>query len=111
MKSPYKNLFIDQGASFIETITVIDSANRPVNLNAYDVFASMKSAYNSDEVVDFEVTIIDYNKIQLYLSAEITRNMRPGRYIYDVIVRNDCEQIDRIRSGLAEVTPGVTLCQ
>ena len=110
MKSPYKDLFIDQGASFVETITVTNSANQPVNLRAFDVVASMKPAYTSAVIVPFEVTIFDNNKIRLYLSATTTRDLKPGRYVYDVIVKNDCDQIDRIRSGLAEVSPGVTLC-
>ena len=106
-----KNLYIDQAASFIEYIDVVDSAGNPVNLYVYEIDSWFAKEYSSPTTYKFEVELASPSKIKLYLDATITRDLKPGRYVYDVTVKNSCDQIDRIQQGIIVVSPGVTRCQ
>lgn len=106
-----KNLYIDQGASFIDFIDVVDTAGNPVNLLSYTVDSWFAKDFSSTLIFKFDVELATQSKIKLYLDAVVTAGLKPGRYVYDVIVKNSCDQIDRIQSGIIVVTAGVTKCQ
>lgn len=109
MKSLIKNIYIDQGSSFNETITVVDASNRPVNMEQYEIYAVLKKHYESVKSISFCVDIVDVNKIVLTLDAITTSSLSGGQYVYDIIVMSDDEHRERIQEGQAIVTPGVTL--
>lgn len=110
MPSPYKQLYIDQGSSFVEVISVVDNTtNLPVNLTNYSIYARMKKGYTSDTYIEFEVSLASANQIKLYLDATTTANITAGRYVYDVVISDGENNRDRIQEGIVIVTPGVTL--
>lgn len=106
-----RNLYIDQGASFIEYIDVVDTAGVPINLLSYTVDSWFAKDYTTTTIIKFDVELATQSKIKLYLDAGVTAGLKTGRYVYDVIVKNSCDQIDRIQSGIIVVSPGVTKCQ
>ncbi len=105
------NLVIDQGASFVEFIDVVDTSGNPANLYGYTVDSWFAKDFSSTTVFKFDVELVTQSKIKLYLDARVTAGIRPGRYVYDVVVKNSCDQISRVQSGIIVVTPGVTKCQ
>ena len=106
-----KNLYVDQSASFIEFIDVVDTAGNPVNLLNYTVDAWFAKEYGQATSYAFVVELVTPSKIKLYLDATTTNQLKAGRYVYDVIVKNSCDEIDRIQQGIIVVSPGVTKCQ
>jgi len=44
----------------------------------------------------------------LVLEAEVTANLRPGKYEYDVLMRKSSGEMSKIVEGLAIVIPTIT---
>ena len=109
MSTTLKDLFIDQGASFIETIDVADTGGIALDLNNFYVRGTIKKSYTATTVAaTFDVIISTKTQIKLYLNASSTASLSPGRYVYDVIVDDGADSVDRIMEGIIVVSPGVT---
>jgi hypothetical protein len=108
--SIYANLSVDQGADFSTTVYVDGPTNDPVDLTTYTVFGQIRKSYSSSRSVDFEVVIADADagEILLKLSSSVTSAMKPGRYVYDVILIDDEGKITKFLGGQLEVNPSVS---
>lgn len=105
-----KNLYVNQGASFVETIVTSDSNGQPLNLNNYTVTSQIKKSYTSTDTIYFDVSIINNTQIQLYLDSYATANLTSVKYVYDVILSDDNGNVERIQEGTIIVSPGVSRC-
>jgi hypothetical protein len=103
-----KNLYVDQGSSFIELISVSDSQGQPLNLNNYTTTSQIRKNYTSQTSVYFDVSILNNTQIKLYLDAYATANLSSGKYVYDVLLSDDNGNVERIQEGTIIVSPGVT---
>lgn len=106
-----KNLYINQGASFVETIDTTDSDGNTLNLNYYTITAQIKKTYSAIETMDFDVTIINNTQIKLYLDSYATSKLTSLKYVYDVILSDENGNVERIQEGTIIVSPGVSKCQ
>lgn len=103
------NIFIDQGADFSVTIDVSNDANVAYDLTDHTVAAQMRKNYASSSAYTFSATHNDAGgQIVLQLSHTITRDIEPGRYLYDVEVTNSANTVTRVIEGVATVSPGIT---
>lgn len=105
-----KNLYVDQGSSFVETIQTSDSNGQPLNLNNYTVTSQIKKSYTATDSIYFDISIINNTQIQLYLDSYATANLTSVKYVYDVILSDDNGNVDRIQEGTIIVSPGVSRC-
>jgi hypothetical protein len=105
----YANLTVDQGTDFDASVDVTDANGNGVDLSNYTYFGQVRKTYGSLTAVDFTITL-DPNQYTLIiaLSADQTNNMKPGRYVYDVEVRDELNITTRVLEGQLEVTPSVT---
>lgn len=103
------NIFIDQGADFSVTIDVSDDAGVAYDLTDHSVAAQMRKNYASSSAYTFEASHNDAGgQIVLQLSHTITRDIEPGRYLYDVEVTTAANTVTRVIEGVATVSPGIT---
>ena len=100
----YKNLFIDQGSSFEFTL------DQSVDLANYSYGARYSKSYQSTTKSDFSVAAnTDDDAIVISLTAEQTEAIKQGRYVYDIIIKNNFTgEITRVLEGQLHVHPGVT---
>lgn len=106
----YANLIIDQGSDFEALIEVEASGGTAADLSGYTVSGQMRRTYTSLTFYDLGATIINapIGIVKLFISNEVTNNMKSGRYVYDVEVTSNDGAVTRVIEGQIEVTPGVT---
>lgn len=105
-----KNLYIDQGSSFVELISVTDSQGQPLNLNNYTIVSEIKKSFSATDRMYFDVSVLNNTQIKLYLDSYASANLTSLKYVYDVILSDENGNVDRIQEGTIIVSPGVTRC-
>ena len=105
------NLVINCGTDFSQTFTLEDTdSNSAYDLTGSTATAQMRKHTGSSTATDFTVTIVlptDEGKIILSLSSTETTNLKPGRYVYDVVVTGAITKT-RVVEGMVLVREGVT---
>ena len=103
------NFAIDQGTTFRTQVNVGEG----FDLAGYDVRARVRKSYQTSQFTDFETTVQAFSSatisdyIILELSADQTKNLRAGRYVYDVELLQG-NVITRILEGQMEVLASVS---
>lgn len=105
------NLVVNCGSDFGQTFTLEDTQSNSVyNLTGYTVTAQMRKHAGSSTAIDFATVVVlpeTNGEIILSLSAETTASIKPGRYVYDVVIgRNSAKT--RVVEGMVLVREGVT---
>ena len=110
-----RDIFIEQGASFSKSFALknpIGSAT-PFDLTGCSVIASMKTIPESNTtIVDFYCDIVgdpEDGNIMISLTPDYTRQIKPRKYVYDVVVIDSAYNFYRVIEGIAVVSPGITL--
>ena len=106
------NLVINSGSDFSQSFTLEGSDdNSPFNLTGYEVDAQMRKWSGSSTAITFTTSIelpSTSGRILISLSSENTVNIRPGRYVYDVIITDSSGIKNRVIEGMVLVREGVT---
>jgi len=106
-----KNLTIDQNSTFATEVTLYTKQKLYFDLTNFTVTAQIRKAPTSlNTTATFTISKPQAveGKIILQLTDEQTAAIRPGRYIYDVVVENNLGQKYRALEGTVTVTPSVT---
>ena len=107
----YVEITIEQGANLTSTVTVNDTQGDSVNLTTYSASAQLRKSYYSSSANTLSATITGNanGQITLSMTAANTANLTPGRYVYDLIIRNSTDNsVTRVVEGTAVVLPSVT---
>lgn len=98
------NIVINSGADFSHYFTL------DINLTGYSVFSQMRKHSSSPTAVSFASTFTasDQSVVGIGLSASQSEMIKPGRYVYDVLIENPEGIRTRVIEGMALVTEGVT---
>ena len=107
----YVEITIEQGANLTSTVTVNDTQGDSVNLSTYSASAQLRKSYYSSSANTLSATITGNanGQITLSMTAANTANLTPGRYVYDLIIRNSVDNsVTRVVEGTAVVLPSVT---
>lgn len=105
-----QNLIIDQGSTFGAKVTIYTELKAYFNLTGYVATAQIRKAPTSSTVTaTFACAIIapTSGEIILSLTDEQTAAMKPGRYMYDVVIENSGDKY-RAVEGIVTVMPSVT---
>lgn len=108
---PYAELTIDQGTTFESTLDLVNDDGSVINVTNY-VFSGQirKSYYSSSPTANLTLNIVDAanGNVNIYLSAATTANIKAGRYVYDVKMKDTANTVTRIVEGIITITPQVT---
>lgn len=106
------NLVINSGSDFSQSFTLEGGAtNSLFDLTNYTVESQMRKWAGSSTATTFNATIgypETQGQILLSLTSEQTSNLKPGRYIYDVVIEDNVGVKNRVIEGMVLVTEGVT---
>jgi len=105
----YSNIFIDQGSNFNTSIDLSDSTD--LDLTNYTAAGTVAKSYDGTTKATFSTNIdSESSTVSIFLNASQTAGLKPGRYVYDVIIVSPDSPaiVTRILEGQIDVTPGVT---
>ena len=111
MPAAYQELFLEQGTDFTTTITLDDVYSVPYDLTGVSAKSQIrKSYYSSNATAEFVTTINTPTDgtILLSLDSANTSNIYPGRYVYDVVIKDSANTVTRVLEGIVNVNPQVT---
>lgn len=101
------NILIDQGATFNTEIYLTDESGNALDLSGYTANSQIRKWYTSNNAVNFTITL-GSGIVNLSLPANTTSNLEAGRYVYDVILRDNSNTVTRVVEGIVTVTPRVS---
>ena len=101
------NIYIDKGTDFRITLEMFDGDDDDLVISTFSFFADLRKMYSSKRAAEFVVEKNE-NDITLVLEADVTANLRPGKYEYDVLMRKSSGEMSKIVEGLAIVIPTIT---
>jgi len=111
MAAYISNIVIDIGADFNQTFNLEGNNNAPLDLTGYTGNSIMKKHPASlTNTATFAVSFPSRltGQVKISLGSTITNNLKPGRYSYDVLLKDSSNLKTRIVEGSALVTAGVT---
>jgi hypothetical protein len=105
MPAIYKELYVEQGATFNQTFTANVS-----NLTGVTSGQIRNSYYSSNATATFVTSMnVQNSTVTIQLSSNTTANIVAGRYVYDVIVDDTTNNIiTRVLEGIVNISPSVT---
>jgi hypothetical protein len=107
-KKVIKNLVIDQGATYSETIAVTTDGATIMNLTGYVVTSQFRKSYDSTTYTSFTTADVDATGVStLSLTSTQTAALKYGRYVYDVEIASSSNTY-RVQEGIVTVSPQVT---
>ena len=105
------NLFIDQDADFITTVTINDSTGSALDLTSYTALAMLRKSYQSSTATTFTSAFVSprtTGQITISLTDVQTAALESGRYVYDLIITDASGTKTRVVEGIATVNPSVS---
>ena len=111
MAAYISNIVIDAGADFQQIFTLEGANNSALNLTGYSATAKMKKHPASlNDTATFSVSIVNaqLGQLKISLGSATTKDIKPGRYSYDILLVSNAGIKSRVIGGSAIVTAGVT---
>ena len=106
------NIVINSGADFTQSFNLESSdTESPLDLTGYQVNAQFRKWSGSSTSVSFAATVTNpttLGKVYLSLLPEDTVSLKPGRYVYDILLTDDYGAKTRVVEGMVLVREGVT---
>ena len=104
------NIIINAGSDFNQIYTLESSSNNSfLELSGYTINSQMRKHSASSTWINFNTFIVNpaSGQIGIGLSSSITRDIKPGRYIYDIVITKN-SITTRVIEGMALVREGAT---
>jgi hypothetical protein len=102
------NIVIDQGTNFSTQITLNDAYGVPVDLTSYTVESQFRKTYTSINAYSFSATANSSGSIVLSINASSSAAVPAGRYVYDLLVKDNAGNATRVLEGQLTVNPSVS---
>ena len=107
------NIVINQGADFSQVFNLADSSNDSVDLTNYALTAQMRKHAGSSVSHNLNPTVVQpptSGGVRITLTDVQTAALKPGRYVYDVLIADDSGSGTKTRvvEGIATVNPSVS---
>ena len=105
------NLVIAAGTTFSQTFDLVESDDSgPLDLEGFTVAAQFRKHAGSSTKHDFTTTISNASQGQIIISLlpTATSTLKPGRYVYDIVITNEASEKTRVVEGSVLLREGVT---
>jgi hypothetical protein len=105
-----KNLSINQGSSFSESLNYVDNLGNPVNLTGFFLRGTLRESYYSISALGLTSDFVNAanGQISISLNSEETTFLDSKRYVYDVEAYLSGNTVIRLFEGIVTVNPGVS---
>jgi len=82
------NLTINIGTDFVQTYDLYQSGGKVIDLTGYSAASSLRKHRDSNTSVSFTVGFPDRinGKIKISIPSWTTTRLKPGRYVYDILM-------------------------
>lgn len=116
-KPTYKDIIIDQGSTYSDTITLKNTDDTPFDLTNYSARASLRRNIAASSATSFTCTITDATNgiftmalTSVETAALVAQNYMPTMYVYDVEIYDASSPpvVYRVLRGRAKIEPEVT---
>ena len=104
------NLQIESGTDFEHLFALGDNDNNTtLNLAGFSVSSQLRKWAGSSTAVSFASTVSSAleGEIQISMASTITTDIKPGRYLYDVVLDDGTSKV-KVVEGMVNVRAGVT---
>jgi hypothetical protein len=104
------NLYVDQGTDFLVSLELETDQGDDYPITDQQFFCQVRKVYSTTVLfeADLEVFINGVtNELKLSFDPSVTRDVKPGKYQYDLIMING-NKTKKILEGLLFVLPTVT---
>jgi len=83
-----RNLVINVGADFSETLELTQTGGNPINLNGFNAASQMRKNPESSSYVGFGISFVNRSQgmINLSLNRTVTSSLKSGRQMYDLML-------------------------
>ena len=117
IQSTYKEIMIDQGSTFLDTITLKNVDNTPFDLTNYSVRGQLRKSVSSSTATNFNCNVTDaangvftFALTAAQTAALVTQNYMPSIYVYDIEIYDTATQttVYKVLKGRARIEPEVT---
>ncbi len=104
------NITIDSGEDFSQDFTLLESGGKLVDLTNYSAKGQIRKHADSSTAITFQIGFINrlQGKIELNIPRWTTCLLKPGRYVYDVMVTKPNGTKEMVLEGTALVRPGAS---
>lgn len=106
------NLIVNSGSDFSQSFTLEgNDSNSTFDLTNYTVASQMRKWAGSSSYTAFTAEIVQpptEGQVLLTLTANQTKNIKAGRYIYDVVITDNYGLKNRVIEGNVLVREGAT---
>ncbi len=108
----YKDIYINQGSDYIDSIIMRTTYGSPVDITNYTFTGQLRrSYYSANASANLTITVTDASNgiASIVILAADTANIAAGRYVYDIKMYDTANVTNRISEGIAIVSPQVTM--
>ena len=105
----FTELLLYAGTTFCQTFTITDTNNIAINLSNYDIFGRMAKSQFSENYIPLTIDIVNYSEgiVKVSLESDITANIFPGRYNFEIVLVDFYGSVTKILSGVIDVIAGI----
>lgn len=109
------NLYIDQGTDFAITLDLRNESGGDYAILDHDFFCSISKLYSSTSKINVQLdTRIDSDGndvLDFYISPTQTQILKPGKYVYDILMKSPSGNISKIMEGIIFILPSITIIE
>lgn len=104
------NISINCGTDFTQEYDLFETGGKVINLSNFTAAASLRKHRGSTTAVSFTVSFINRakGKIKLFIPSWTTGNLKPGRYMYDVMLTGPSGAKSLIVEGNINARAGIS---
>ena len=104
------NLTINIGTDFIQTFDLCQNGGRVVNLTGFTAVSSLRKHRDSSTSISFIVGFTNrtQGKIKISIPSWTTSKLKPGRYLYDILMTKPNGDKSIILEGSINARPGIS---
>jgi gamma-glutamylcysteine synthetase len=110
MSARVVNIVIPQGADYQNSFLLEDNNNAPIVLSNYSGICHIKKHPSSKNKIVVNVSFPNptLGEVKISVASTVTSNIKPGKYVYDVLLTDNSGKKVRVVEGIATVTAGVS---
>lgn len=104
------NLYVDQGIDFAVVLDLFDAEGQDFSISDQVFKCEVRKLYSETKAFDATMEIVDdtlVNNIELIIPADATRDKKPGKYQYDIVMFDGIQRI-KLLEGLLFLLPTIS---